>query len=90
MANNTIKTMKLYVQVERVFNELRVLGLSDADKIEVETLSRFDQYHYEGVEAVEEAIRRCHIGAKSRVLEVGSGIGGPARYYATMSRFYEA
>ena len=38
MANNTIKTMKLYVQVERVFNELRVLGLSDADKIEVETL----------------------------------------------------
>ena len=82
MANNTIKTMKLYVQVERVFNELRVLGLSDADKIEVETLSRFDQYHYEGVEAVEEAILRCNIGPQSRVLEVGSGIGGPARYLA--------
>ncbi len=77
-----IKTMKLYIQVERVFNELRELGFAEGDAVPVDTLTRFDQYHYEGTDAVEEAIHKCKINAGHHVLEVGSGIGGPARYMA--------
>lgn len=77
-----IKTMKLYVKGNRVFNELRELGLGENDPLKVETLTAFDQYHYEGVEAVEQAINRCNIRSDHHVLEVGSGIGGPARYLA--------
>ncbi|MEM7346465.1 MAG: methyltransferase domain-containing protein [Chloroflexota bacterium] len=77
-----IKTMKLYAGVERVFNELRELGIADSDPVQVEDLVKFDQYHYEGVEAVEQAIKTCNITATHQVLEVGSGIGGPSRYLA--------
>ncbi|MFT5194479.1 MAG: cyclopropane fatty-acyl-phospholipid synthase-like methyltransferase [Cellvibrionaceae bacterium] len=77
-----IKSMKLYIQVERVFNELRELGLADTDPVSVDTLVRFDQYHYEGVDAVDQAIQKCQIAPHHHVLEVGAGIGGPARYLA--------
>ncbi|MEM7112427.1 MAG: methyltransferase domain-containing protein [Chloroflexota bacterium] len=77
-----IKTMKLYTGVGRVFNELRELGIADDAPLRVEDLVRFDQYHYEGITAVNEAITRCNIQANHHVLEVGSGIGGPARYMA--------
>lgn len=77
-----IKTMKLYIQVERVFNELRELGFSDTDHLPVEILTQFDQYHYEGTDAVEQAILQCGMSAEHHVLEVGSGIGGPARFIA--------
>ena len=77
-----IKTMKLYVQVERVFNELRELGMSDSDLLPVETLAPYDQYHYDGVKAVEQAIQQCNITESDHVLDVGAGIGGPARYVA--------
>lgn len=77
-----IKTMKLYHQVERVFNELSALGVGDRDSLDVGTLSRHDQYHYLGTQAVDEAIAALGIGSAMRVLEVGGGIGGPARYLA--------
>lgn len=80
--SDAIKTMKLYVQVERVFNELHELGIADDDSVEVDLLTRFDQYHYEGVDAVDAAIQRCQIATGQHVVEVGAGIGGPARYLA--------
>lgn len=72
--------MKLYQQVERVFNELAVLGIGADDPIEVDQLARFDQYHYFGTEAVDEAVRRLSLARDMEVLDVGAGIGGPARY----------
>jgi cyclopropane fatty-acyl-phospholipid synthase-like methyltransferase len=77
-----IKSMKLYHQVERVFNELRAMGIADSDPIDVEALCKFDQYHYLGTDAVDEGIRQLAIGQDMQVLEVGSGIGGPSRYLA--------
>ena len=77
-----IKTMKLYTDVDRVFNELGELGLGDNDPIRIEELTPFDQYHYEGTAAVEHAIKACGIDASQHVLEIGSGIGGPSRYIA--------
>jgi cyclopropane fatty-acyl-phospholipid synthase-like methyltransferase len=74
-----IKRMKLYRQVERVFNELAALGIGVDDRIEVDQLADFDQYHYFGNEAVDEAVRRLRLTCDMDVLDVGGGIGGPAR-----------
>ena len=43
---------------------------------------RTTQYHLRGTDAVDEGIRRAGIRSGQRVLDVGSGIGGPARYLA--------
>jgi len=82
---DNIKTMKLYHQVDRVFNELHALGIGEHEPVEVGTLSAFDQYHYLGTDAVDEAITRLKINPSMRVLEVGGGIGGPSRYLAHAS-----
>ena len=77
-----LKTMKLYSQVERVHNELRARGFDADAPLKVCDLTPFDQYHYFGSEAVDLAARVLSIGPRSRVLEIGSGIGGPARHLA--------
>ena len=74
--------MKLYHQVERVFNELKALGIQDKEPIKVEQLTPFDQYHYLGTGAVDASVREIGINKNMRVLEVGAGIGGPSRYLA--------
>ena len=82
MPEHALKTMKLYYEVERVFRELRALGIEEDQPVAVEELSDLDQYHYLGTEAVDEAIRLLGLRPGQRVLDVGSGIGGPARYIA--------
>lgn len=77
-----IKTMQLYSRVERIYDDLRQAGIGDDDRLTVEALSPFDQYHYHGTAAVETAISVLDIGPTSRVLDVGSGLGGPARVMA--------
>lgn len=77
-----IKKMKLYHQVERVFNELEALGIKDNDPIKVEQLTPFDQYHYLGTDAVDESVHEIGLKKDMRVLEVGAGIGGPSRHLA--------
>jgi cyclopropane fatty-acyl-phospholipid synthase-like methyltransferase len=77
-----LKTMKLYSQVERVHNELRARGFDADAPLKVCDLTPFDQYHYFGSEAVDLAAGVLGIGPRSRVLEIGSGIGGPARHLA--------
>ena len=79
---HAMKSMKLYDQVERIHNELRNLGIDEESPLAVEDLTPFDQYHYHGTEAVDAAIEALGLGPDSRVLEVGAGIGGPARYLA--------
>ena len=77
-----IKGMKLYHHVDRVVNELRELGKDESGPLRVDELVAFDQLHYHGTEAVDEAIRATGIHEGSSVLEIGSGLGGPARYLA--------
>lgn len=45
-------------------------------------LDAFDQYHAGGREAIERLIPHLALTADSRVLDVGSGLGGPARQIA--------
>jgi cyclopropane fatty-acyl-phospholipid synthase-like methyltransferase len=80
-----LKSMPLYRDVDRVYNELAALGLKNDDKLCVDDLAAFDQYHYHGTVAVDAAIKSLGIGTDDRVLEIGSGIGGPARHIAAMT-----
>ena len=73
-----IKSMKLYTNVERVYNELDELGKSENDPLSVEEVSSFDQLHYHGTDALDTAIRLIGISPEQSLLEIGSGIGGPA------------
>jgi len=68
--------------VERIYNELRELGYEDGASLDVEALFPFDQYHLAGTDPVAAAIEPASIVSTSRVLDVGSGLGGPARYLA--------
>eukprot|EP00916_Digyalum_oweni_P016853 GHVL01027662.1.p1 GENE.GHVL01027662.1~~GHVL01027662.1.p1 ORF type:complete len:289 (+),score=47.60 GHVL01027662.1:39-905(+) len=46
------------------------------------TLGHLDQYHYRGIAACDDAISLLNPQPGSTILDVGSGIGGPARYIA--------
>ena len=48
----------------------------------MEALAPYDQFHGRGLEATVEIADRLRIDASDRILDIGSGIGGPARYFA--------
>lgn len=82
MTTPAIKSMNLYSEVDRIHNDLRAIGIGQDDPLTVDALSPFDQFHYFGTDAVDEAIAQAGITEGSRVLDIGSGLGGPARYLA--------
>ena len=69
--------MELYNHIDRVFNELKEMGVQD--KTTVEELSKTDSLHYLGNHAIHSAIDSASITEKDNVLDIGSGLGGPAR-----------
>ncbi len=75
--------MKLYTHIERIRNDLAELGKGPSDPLQAAEISAFDQLHYHGTLAVDAAITRTGLQAGSRVLEIGSGLGGPARHMAS-------
>lgn len=84
MANHAarIKSMKLYSHIDRVNNELAELGKRGDAPLAAAELSAFDQLHYHGTDAVDAAVALIGIGRGTRVLEIGAGLGGPARHIA--------
>ena len=79
---SNIKSMKLYTHVERIENELAQLGYAPGDELSVHELSAFDQLHYHGTEALDDALQLLAASSAQHWLEIGSGIGGPSRYLA--------
>jgi sarcosine/dimethylglycine N-methyltransferase len=68
-------------------NEYEILEKLRADGIDLttlteETLKDYDQDHFGGLEAVDMLAEKAGIGAATHVLDVCSGMGGPARYLA--------
>ena len=80
-----IKSMKLYNNVDRIFNELGEIGKSTSSSLLVEDLTKFDQLHYHGTDAIDIFIEKLEINEKTKILDVGSGMGGPARYIANQT-----
>ena len=54
----------------------------DPDDLTLEALAPYDQFHGRGLEATEELAGGLTVAATDHLLDVGSGIGGPARYLA--------
>jgi cyclopropane fatty-acyl-phospholipid synthase-like methyltransferase len=78
----SMKSMRLYDRVERVLKELEAAGFPPDQPLTVQDLSPFDHMHYCGTAAVDQAIAECRIEPGRKVVEIGSGVGGPARWVA--------
>ncbi len=65
---------RILAALERAGRDCRALTRDD--------LTAFDEFHIRGREATRELARLAGLGAGTRVLDVGCGIGGPARTLA--------
>ncbi|HEV8693104.1 MAG TPA: class I SAM-dependent methyltransferase [Lysobacter sp.] len=54
----------------------------DPDHPSMEALAPYDQFHGRGLEATTEVANLVRATASDHILDIGSGIGGPARYFA--------
>lgn len=80
-----IEAMPLYTNLDRIERGLAAQGIGPGDPIHPEQLFALDQWHYHGTEAIAAAVRALGLGPHSRVLDIGAGVGGPARYLAHTS-----
>jgi SAM-dependent methyltransferase len=77
-----IESMPMYTHLDRVEKGLISLGIEPNGPIRPEQLFPLDQWHYNGIDAVRSASDELGLRSDSRVLDVGSGICGPARFLA--------
>lgn len=82
MTETSLADMPLYTNLDRVARGLAAAGIGPDDPVAPEQLFALDQWHYHGTEAIRAAAEWLALGPRSRVLDVGAGIGGPARYLA--------
>jgi ubiquinone/menaquinone biosynthesis C-methylase UbiE len=54
----------------------------DPERPSMEALAPYDQFHGRGLEATLEIAELAQPGPADHILDIGSGIGGPARYFA--------
>jgi ubiquinone/menaquinone biosynthesis C-methylase UbiE len=67
--------------LETIVDALRATG-KDPDRLAVEDLATFDHFHLRGRDATLDLLHLAGLRAGERVLDVGGGIGGPARTLA--------
>jgi len=74
-------------RVVAVKNALKDMGKETGDLTidDLTALGHLDQYHYLGVEANDHVIDLLGLDESVNVLDIGSGIGGPARYLSCKS-----
>ena len=66
---------------EKILDALAAEG-KDLDDLSVDDLAHYDEFHIRGREATVELMRRADLTERTRVLDVGCGLGGPSRYLA--------
>jgi hypothetical protein len=64
-----------------ILEQLRDHGVS-LDTLSEDVLKDYDMDHFGGTKAIESLAQKAGIEARSYVLDVSSGLGGPARYLA--------
>lgn len=69
------------INEEQILRSLQARGVA-LDGLTEEVLKDYDQDHYGGVEAVDALAARAGLASHHHVLDVCSGMGGPARYLA--------
>jgi sarcosine/dimethylglycine N-methyltransferase len=84
MNAKSLADMPLYTNLDRIARGLSARGIGATDPIPPEQLFDLDEWHYHGIDAIRAAADRLQLGPTSRVLDIGSGVGGPARYLAQM------
>jgi ubiquinone/menaquinone biosynthesis C-methylase UbiE len=65
----------------KILGALRAAGV-DLAQVTAEDLAPVDEFHVGGLEATKELAAQMGLRAGMRLLDVGSGIGGPARFFA--------
>jgi SAM-dependent methyltransferase len=68
--------------IERVKDALRHSGL-DPKHLSQSELGKLDQFHVGGANATDSLARLAEIRDTDRVLDIGSGVGGPSRHLAS-------
>ena len=81
-AKNTIAEHYTRGDLLRRLNAALVEDGCDPARPTFEALAPYDQFHGRGLEATEEIAGLLKVAAGDHLLDVGSGIGGPARYMA--------
>lgn len=69
--------------LERIYSALRTMGKDPKGGLTVEDLAPVDQFHTHALKATKELADYGEIPREVSVIDVGSGLGGPARYLAT-------
>ncbi len=69
---------------ERIVHGLKIIGKSSAS-VDLDDLAPLDEFHLRGPAATQELIEILDVDERSHVLDVGSGLGGPARRLAKAS-----
>jgi SAM-dependent methyltransferase len=67
--------------LQRLYSALRDDGVDPAQPTR-EALAPYDQFHTRGLEATREIAQLIHARASDHLLDIGSGLGGPARWFA--------
>ena len=65
----------------RIHKAMSEAGLNDR-KLDIEDLFPIDQYHARGIAATVDLGKRMPISENQRIIDIGCGLGGPARYFA--------
>jgi MPBQ/MSBQ methyltransferase len=68
--------------LERIRQGLAAMGC-DPDNPGLDDLKPVDEFHIGGVQATRDLLAQVDIGPDSALLDIGSGLGGPARFIAS-------
>tara|TARA_B100000886_G_scaffold109746_1_gene73505 strand:- start:72 stop:896 length:825 start_codon:yes stop_codon:yes gene_type:complete len=71
----------------RINKAMSQAGLNDK-KLEIEDLFPIDQYHARGIAATVDLGKRMPIQKNQNIIDIGCGLGGPARYFAKQFQCY--
>ena len=66
---------------ERVKIALKKANLNKKS-LKIEDLHPIDQYHARGIEATKELAEKLKVDKSHKIIDIGCGLGGPARYFA--------